>query len=288
MSRIAAATLFAALLPGAPQTPSPGPAFEAASLKPSRPGIRQRRPGMEGGPGTTDPGRIRYTGMSLRDLILVAYRVRVFQVSSPEAGALDAKTFDLEATLPRGATDADLRAMLRSLLAARFHLSLRRERRVIPVYALTVAKGGPKLKEATCAECATAQDAFDPFQPAPPNELETDGEGYPIVPPGEGSWLVALRSGRARMHQFHASMVELASLISNQLERPIADATGLMGRYEFTLSWMAGMPPAGDSSPAGPSLPAALEQQLGLKLTASKAPIEMLVIEDFEKQPVEN
>ena len=69
--------------------------FEAASIKPAKPGARQRRPGLEGGPGTSDPGRIRYSNISLRDLILLAYRVRGFQLSAPDAKALDAKTFEV-------------------------------------------------------------------------------------------------------------------------------------------------------------------------------------------------
>jgi uncharacterized protein (TIGR03435 family) len=162
----------------------------------------------------------------------------------------------------------------------------------MPVYTLVVAKGGPKLKDsAEKAEPVDADD-FDPLQPAPPNELETDGEGYPVVPPREGSWLVALRSGRARTRQLNASMADLAGILSNQLEKPVTDATGLKGRYEFTLSWMAAIPAALSSSapPAdpGPDLFAAVQQQLGLRLEASKAPVDVLVIDRFDRDTVEN
>ncbi len=267
--------------------------FEAASVKPAKPDARQRRPGLEGGPGTSDPGRIRYSNISLRDLILLAYHVRGFQLSAPDAKALDAKTFEVAASLPLGATRAQMRGMLQNLLTERFHLALRREQKVMPVYALVLGKNGPKLKEAADNQPVSGDDDdFDPLPPAPPNELEVHDDGYPNVPAREGSWLVALRTGYARLHQLHASMADLAGILSNQLERPVTDATGLKGRYEFNLSWMAAVPaspaPSALVSDTGPDLFAAVQQQLGLKLEASKAPVEVLVIDHFDRDPVEN
>lgn len=260
-------------------------AFDAASIKPADPGVRQRRPGIMGGPGTKDPGRIRYSGISLQALILLAYRVQAFQISG-EARELDARTFDLEAKLPPGATQAQLRLMLRNLLVERFHLALHREEKVLPVYRMEIAKGGPKLALSR-EKAASNRDDFDPLAPAPPNELEVHEDGFPNVPAREGSWLVALRSGFARTHQISASMTDLAGILSKQLEKPVIDATGLAGRYEFTLSWMTAVPatPAGEP---GPDLFAALRQQLGLQLEASKGPVEILVIDHFEKEPSEN
>jgi len=266
--------------------------FEAASIKPAKPGIRQRRPGLEGGPGTSDPGRIRYSDISLRDLILLAYRVHGFQVSAADAKALDAKTFEVVAQLPPGATRGELRVMLQNLLTERFHLALHREEKVMPVYALIVGKNGPKLKEAAEQSGNSDADDFDPLAPAPPNELEVQGDGYPSVPPGEGSWLVALRSGYARTRQLHASMGDLAGILSNQLEKPVSDATGLKGRYEFILSWMSAVPalssPSAPVADAGPDLFRAVQQQLGLKLEASRAPVDVLVIDRFDRDPAEN
>ncbi len=256
------------------------------------------RPRREGGPGTSDPGRIRYSNIGLRALIMLAYRVRDFQISTADPKALDAKGFELAAQLQPGATRAQLRAMLQSLLADRFHLALHREQRVMPGYALIVGKNGPKLREAEKSDAEADAEDFDPLPPAPPNELEVHDDGYPSVPAREGSWLVALRTGYARTHQLHASMAELAGILSNQLEKPVTDATGLKGRYEFTLSWMSGLPAApsasGSASTGAPSpeigldLPAAVQQQLGLKLEAVRAPVEILVIDGFEKDPTEN
>jgi hypothetical protein len=147
----------------------------------------------------------------------------------------------------------------------------------MPAYSLVVDKNGPKLKASAEKTGHDAADDFDPLPPAPPNELELDREGYPVVPPGEGSWLVALRGGHARTHQFNASMQDLAALLSKQLSRPVTDATGLKGRYEFTLSWMAGVPAQdGPVADMGPDLLAAVQQQL------------VLVIDHLEKDPIEN
>ncbi len=263
-----------------------GPVFEAASIRLAQPGIRQRRPGIEGGPGTSDPSRIRYSGISLRHLILLAYGVRNFQIAAPDSKALDAKTFDLTAELPPGATRAQMRIMLQNLLSERFHLAIHREQRVMPVYALTVAKGGSKLKESTMQATEAGANDFDPLPPAPPNELEVNGDGYPNVPPREGSWLVALSSGYARTHQVSTSMEDLAGILSNQLDKPVTDSTGLRGRYEFTLSWISA--PSTTGGDGGPDLFGAVQQQLGLRLEASKAPVEVVAIDHVDKDPTEN
>jgi uncharacterized protein (TIGR03435 family) len=257
--------------------------FEAASIKPAgqRGSVR-----MQGGPGTSDPGRIRYS-MSLRYLVMAAYRLGSFQLSGPVW--LDSKAFDLDATLPPGASRAQLRAMLQNLLVERFRLALHREQRVMPTYTLIVGKNGPQLKPSAENTAKATDDDFDPLPPGPPNELETDSEGYPLVPAREGSWLVALRNGHARMRQLNASMKDLAGLLSKQLGRPVTDATGLLGRYEFTLTWMAGAPGAdGADGDAGPDLVTALQQQLGLKLEASKGAVEVLVIDHLEREPLGN
>ncbi len=259
--------------------------FEAASVKATRPVARPSRPGLEGGPGTSDPGRIRYSNITPHDLILLAYRIRSFQLSATDTKPLDANTFEVQAQLPPGATQAQLRAMLQNLLSERFRLVLHREQRAMPGYTLVVGKSGAKLKDSAETSASNTADNFDPLPPAPPNELEVHGDGYPNVPPREGSWLVALKSGYARTHQLSASMEDLAGILSNQLGKPVTDSTGLKGRYEFTLSWMSAIPAAGEG---GPDLFAAVQQQLGLKLEASKAPVEVLVIDHLEKDPTQN
>jgi uncharacterized protein (TIGR03435 family) len=258
--------------------------FEAASIKPA---AQRGRVRMEGGPGTADPGRIRYSDMNLRYLVMAAYRIASFQLSAP--AWLDVKTFDVDAMLPPGATKAQLREMLQDLLVERFRLAFHRGQKVMPTYTLIVGKNGPQLKQSVEKTANTTDDDFDPLPPGPPNELETDSEGYPMVPPREGSWLVALRNGHARMRQLNASMKDLAGLLSKQLGTLVTDATGLQGRYEFTLTWLNGVPAAdGATADVGPDLVMALQQQLGLKLEASKGPVEVLVIDHLERDPLGN
>jgi uncharacterized protein (TIGR03435 family) len=129
-------------------------------------------------------------------------------------------------------------------------------------------------------------DDFDLPPSGPPNELETDREGYPIVPPNEGTWLVALSSGHARTHQTNASMGDLAVILSNQLGRPVTDATALTGRYDFTLTWMSGV--STDAAASGQDLATALRLQLGVQLENSKAPVEVLIIDRIAKDPTPN
>jgi uncharacterized protein (TIGR03435 family) len=265
---------------GQSQPPLSHPAFEAVSIKPAVPRARAK---MEGGPGTADPGRIDYT-INLQSLVMAAYHVGSLQLSAPSW--LDTKTFEVVAKLPPATTGIQLREMLQSMLSERFHLTVHTEHRVMPTYTLTVAKNGPTLKEAAEKNHSDTADGFDPLPAGPPNELELDREGYPIVPPSEGAWLVVLHSGRARTHQLSASMRDLAALLSNQLSRPVIDETDLTGRYEFTLSWS-------DSSPAqiadpGPDLLSAVRQQLGLQLQTSRSSLDVLVVDEIDKDPTEN
>jgi uncharacterized protein (TIGR03435 family) len=100
--------------------------------------------GFEGGPGSADPGRIRYRGVSLKILLARAYDLRPDQISGP--GWLGSERYSIEATLP-ARTDAErLRLMLQKLLTERFQISLHRETKETLVYRLKIARGGPKLK----------------------------------------------------------------------------------------------------------------------------------------------
>jgi uncharacterized protein (TIGR03435 family) len=136
--------------------------FEVASLKPSGPNSVR---GSEGGPLSPDPGRYSFNSASLRDLIVVAYNVRVFQISS--SIPLDRETFDLAAKVPLGATKEQFRVMLQNLLAERFHLKLHVQSKEFPAYQLVVAKGGPKLTEPGAS--ATRPDRRDGFPEVAPD-----------------------------------------------------------------------------------------------------------------------
>jgi uncharacterized protein (TIGR03435 family) len=124
-------------------------------MRPSPPNPRLS-PGMvpapivQGGPGTPDPGQITYKDIALSTLITEAYGVRSDQVSGP--GWPYTQCFDIIAKVPEGATPEQCKLMLQNLLAERFNLQFHHESRILPVYALTVAKSGLKMKDSSKAE----------------------------------------------------------------------------------------------------------------------------------------
>src|SRR5271157_3691397 len=128
------------------QTAENSPTFEVASVKPAAPIVGNRiMVGMRGGPGTPDPGQITYNNVTLKNVLTNAYGVKSFQISGPSW--LDSERYDIVAKLPRGATKEQFMVMLQNLLAERFKLTLHREKRDLPMYALVVGKNGPKMKE---------------------------------------------------------------------------------------------------------------------------------------------
>jgi uncharacterized protein (TIGR03435 family) len=277
-----ALALFACAAHGQPAVAKPE--FEVASIKPSPPpdGVNIRV-GMRGGPGTSDPTRLVVENLNIFALVLRAYEVRPFQIAG--ADLRDTQRFSITAKIPEGATKAEFRLMLQNLLIERFQLKLHHETKELPIYELTVAKNGPKLKES----------AGEPPQADISAGMKRDKDGYPLPPPGQMGVIFVNGSLRARLNAANESMPELAKTLTSELERLVVDGTGLKGKYDFVLSWspetIGGAPSAPSTTPAedaGPSVFAALQQQLGLKLESKKGPVEILVIDHYEKNPTEN
>jgi uncharacterized protein (TIGR03435 family) len=291
------------------------PTFEVASVKPAAPITGNRiAVMMRGGPGTPDPGQITYSNVTLKNVLTNAYGVKSFQISGP--GWLDTERYDIVAKLPRGATKEQFMVMLQNLLAERFQLTLHREKKDLPMYALVVGKNGPRMKES--ADDAAPKDGGPAADgpPPPPGKLPMDRDGFPVMPGsmGRGATSMALMNGNARMTANGQTMARLAEMLSNQLDLPVVDMTGLTGKYDFTLYFAPeglmrmlggltppppGAPPPGEggggmpmaSTPDGqssPNLLSALQEQLGLKLEQRKGPVDLLVIDHLEKAPVEN
>jgi uncharacterized protein (TIGR03435 family) len=229
-------------------------AFEVASVK--------RAPPVPPGRGFSssmklDPGRLTCTNVSLKKLIINMYDVKDYQISGPDW--IDSELFDIVATMPRDTTGDEVIRMVKTLLAERFHLAMHQEMKEMPVYGLVVGKSGPKLKEVEF------------------------GRGSNNMRPGKFS------AERTPMANF-------ASFLSRQMERPVIDMTGLKGFYSFELEWTpeesaAPKPMEGGAivdSTVGPSLAAALQQQLGLRLESRRAPVEILVIDRADRSPTEN
>ncbi len=254
------------------------PTFEVATIKPDR---------SSGSPrfGIL-PGRFTATDVKAKTLIAYAYNVRDFQISggpdwinSAEYDIV-AKPDDAEAAklgkVPWEQYREEYGLLVLSLLAERFKMRVSRANKELPVYALVVAKNGPKL---------------------------TSSKGPPPGPgPKRGPWISV---GRGQLNSAGMSLADLAdtlSLCPDVQGRKVLDLTGLAGRYNIKLQWapLENQPPiavgsnksghdAESSQPdsSGPSLFTALQQQLGLKLESTKGTVEIIVIDHIER-PSEN
>jgi uncharacterized protein (TIGR03435 family) len=243
--------------------------FEAASIKPSPtrpPNVINALP--PGGPGTSDPGRIHYTWIPLKRLLMNAYDVKDFQISGPDW--LASTRFDLEATMPPETTKPQFRAMLQNLLAERFQMTIHHETKDLPIYSLVVAKGGLKMNQ------------------------KTDNYGFPAIPKQEQPRMMELAmKDRARLVGFQQTTQDLADHLG-LLNRPVIDASGLTEKFDFTLTFSLeglAIAPTGGTGvdiETPPDLFTALQSQLGLKLESKKGPINLIVIDHIEKTPTGN
>jgi len=235
------------------------PSFEAAYIRPAAP-LPQGQGGFKvrGGPGSSDPGLAMLTNIDLSSLIAMAYGLQRHQISGPDW--LTATRFDIAARVPEHATVDEYRRMLQGLLTERFALLEHRTPKQLQVYALEVAKDGPKMKEYLA-------DASDGVKPPPP---------YSSPPIGyQGAVTVKLTK---------ASMQRVASILSGLLGEPVVDVTGLAGMYDVRVR-AAVRPQDADSAP---DLFVALQEQLGLRLVRKKLSVEVLVVDRIEKNPTDN
>jgi uncharacterized protein (TIGR03435 family) len=233
--------------------------FEVASVRPNKTGIRGSRFNPQG-------NRLTATNVSLFLLIEWAYEMEDFRISGGPAW-MKSDRFDIAAESEGTPTIAQLRLMLQPLLADRFHLQVHRQTRELPVYELSVAKGGSKLKEGRCI------GAPGPANPCGGTSGSTRGT------------LI----GRA------VSAQTIAKDLSGVLGRVVLDKTMLRGEYDFDLTWTPdetfargpGDPDAPAADPNGPSIFTALQEQLGLTLKAARGHVDVLVI-DRAELPEEN
>jgi uncharacterized protein (TIGR03435 family) len=250
--------------------------FEVASVKASVPpqaGTPMRQV-CTGGPGTNDPGFWRCTNMSLFNLLQMAYDLRLYQLTAEEW--TQHSRFDITARFPEGATKEQARPMEQNLLTERFKLAMHRERKEMPAYQLTVAKGGPRLKDAPAV--------LPPFAASARGNSGVDAYGCPEEPEG---WRGVLATrDRRLLGAIRGSIEEIAATLSGFLGTPVLNATGLPGPYQYRLCF-APDPAAPDADP-GPTLVQALREQLGLTLESKKGLIEVVVIDHAERTPVEN
>jgi uncharacterized protein (TIGR03435 family) len=201
--------------------------------------------------GTT--GQITITNRSLKELIKMAYSVQDFQISAPDW--LGSAKFDIVAKIPAGAPKDQRPAMMQALLAERFHLAVHRESKEMPAYALVLAKSGPKLQQ---------------------------------VEPGGTSMNDNEDNNSRRIAAERASMAVLAETLARIVEHPVVDHTGLQGVYSLKLQYTPDNPKSDGPDAAGPSIYAALQEQLGLKLQTQKLPVDVIVVDHVDGVPTEN
>jgi uncharacterized protein (TIGR03435 family) len=273
-------------------TAAPRPSFEVASIKRHPPGDNTSR---FGGP---DISRFSATNVTVKFLIEFAYHVEDFQISGgPSWIAYD--KFDVDAKvedsiagqmqkLPVTQQSDQLKLMVQSLLADRFKLSVSHATKELPIFALVVAKGGPKLTEAAAPD-ATDNSARG-TSPASAENHGTDTRPGRVV--------FSARDGQVNVTAKATPMTDMATLLSRQLRRPVLDQTGLKATYDWALQWAAGTGLGGGPLPAvpgsadapdfsGPSIFTALQEQLGLRLESTKGPVDTIVIDHIE-EPSEN
>jgi len=187
------------------------------------------------------------TNVTLHICLKLAYDLQDSQIAGP---ALDGERFDIVAKAAAPfSSQLQMKQMLQSLLTDRFHLTLHRETRDVTAYSLVVGKGGPKFRH-------------------------SQGEGRPSM------------NGKGTLVAQFASMKMLADFLSGPMGRPVNDATGLAGQYDFQLDLMKYLPPdlaPGQEPDVAGMVLNALENELGLKLQSSKVPMEVMVIDHTEE-----
>jgi uncharacterized protein (TIGR03435 family) len=252
---------------GAEDAPPQGLAFEVASIKPNKSGGSRSGTSLSG-------GRFTATNTDIKTLMQYnAFGIPGMQILggsswlSTERFNIDAKMDDTVAEqmkkLSGEAETLWMRQMVQQMLADRFKLAFHRETDEFSVYALVVAKNGPKIERAKNAD------------------------GSPSVSWGNGK----LKAESVTMEKL-AQTLTMAS--SRELGRIVIDKTGLDGKYDLTLAWSPDDRSAAmastqneNAAPPGPSIFTAVQEQLGLKLESRKAPVGTVVIDHIE-QPSEN
>ena len=252
--------------------------FEVASVK-SMPALPAGQPSggppFQGGPGTSDPERLTIR-MELRGLIWRAYGIRYFQVFGP--AWMDSARYEVLAKVPPGATAEQVNVMLQNLLAERFELKLHHETRILQVYVLTVDKNGSKMQ--------LASDTGVTRQAAPGAPIVPDRDGYVPLPSGQTGVIGMSRDGHLRLSGYRATIAKLIPFLQG-LDHPLVDRTGLTGEYNFRLDYASARATTDDADPA-PSIFSALQEQLGLRLKDEKAPMDVLVIDGADREPLPN
>jgi uncharacterized protein (TIGR03435 family) len=273
-------TLTSIIVAQSPTSPAAGPrlTFEVASIKRNVSGDQNSSIRIQPG------GQMTVTNNSLYNLIRNAYGTQRYEmVPGPKLPSwIDSDRWDILAKPPAGAPEVQeqMQLRLRSLLEDRFKLVARREMREMPIYELVVARSdgqlGPQIKRSgdQCAAQGRAREA---------------GAQPPPLPPGG---FCGTRSNNGTVSMKGVPLSNFVRNLGGMTGRVVIDRTGLAGPFDLDLTWtpdpVPGGPPQNPGAPGdGASLFAAMQEQLGLKLEAKRAPVEVLVIDSAER-PIED
>jgi len=225
--------------------PAAHPTFDVASIKPANPDDRSS--GFQ-----TQGQRIYIENETVNRMISYAYGVHAKQIVDAPSW-FGSEHFDIRgvADVQGVPNDAQQKEMLRKLLTERFHLVFQKEKRELPCYAITVAKGGPKL-------AATQSTQGLPDQSGRSNNVQA-------------SWRLT-----------NNSMEDLAKFLQFELDRPVVDQTGLKGKYDFKLTWTKDIAPVTEEN-APPGFFTAIQEQAGLKVEPTKAEVDVLAVTHAEQ-----
>jgi uncharacterized protein (TIGR03435 family) len=224
-----------------------------------------------------------------------AYNLKPYELRPP--ASTDNSEFNIEAILPTGATAEQIPLMLQRLLSERFKFAFHREIAEVKGYALVIARTGLKIKQSSDAlTSGTARPATGPVK---------DADGFVYIPGIRNYVAMSQANGLTRwvgndiaVDSATRNTPHLTSLLYSVIHQPVIDASGLEGKYDFTLTFSAditasaltategaGLPQSGDS---GPTIFKAIEEQLGLKLEPRRIAVNLFVVDHVEKDPSEN
>jgi uncharacterized protein (TIGR03435 family) len=267
----------------------PRPQFEVASIKQSPAQMpNQAAVGLH-----IDGAQVRCNYLALREYLVMAYQVKPNQIIGPDWIATE--RFDIAAKIPQGSNREKIREMIQSLLEDRFQLKTHRDKKEFPVYGLTQAKGGLKIK------------------PLPPDPEDANRHAFDMTASGSaagvnidfgGGSSLSLTPGKFQVKKL--SLTQFCDALSRFADRPVVDMTEAPGLYDFSVDLtpedyrallIRSAINAGVSLPpeamralegvSGDSLFLSL-QSAGLKMETRKAPLDVLVVDSISKTPTEN
>jgi uncharacterized protein (TIGR03435 family) len=243
---------------------------------------------------SSSPGRLATGCYTLESLIRSAYVLYgsgslIRDPSSPpvEGGPawIHSDRYQINARADGTPTEGTMMGpMMRALLEDRFRLKIHRETREVPIYAVTVAKGGPKLHSSQEGSCVPREAPFRPLTPEERGRKNCQA-------------LIRQRKSNIAVEATGTTLDALIKLLFLVMDRPVVDRTGIQGRFDISIEFArpegrAAFRPPGEPAPppeepsdepAGPSIFRVMEKQLGLKLEPARGPREFFVIDGIER-----